>query len=65
LNVVLWVLQVLLAIMFAMAGLAKVFGESAMVEMFAEIGLGQWFRYVVGSLEISGQSACWSRGFPA
>ena len=39
LNAVPWVLQILLAIMFAMAGLAKVFGESAMVEMFAEIGL--------------------------
>src|SRR5687767_3239770 len=32
-------LQVLLAIMFAMAELVKVFGESAMVEMFAAIGL--------------------------
>ena len=37
-----------------MAGLAKVFGDPAMVEMFATIGVGQWFRYVVGALEISG-----------
>ena len=40
--------------MFAMAGLAKVFGDPAMVEMFATIGIGQWFRYVVGALEIAG-----------
>ena len=25
-----------------------------MVEMFANIGIGQWFRYVVGTLEIAG-----------
>jgi len=54
LSVVLWVLQVLLALQFAMAGLAKVFGDPAMVEMFAMIGIGQWFRYVVGTLELAG-----------
>ena len=50
----LWALQAVLALMFAMAGLAKVFGDSAMVEMFATIGIGQWFRYLVGALEIAG-----------
>ena len=54
LNFALWALQALLAIMFVMAGLAKVFGDPAMVEMFATIGVGQWFRYAVGALEISG-----------
>jgi putative oxidoreductase len=54
LSIALWALQALLAIMFAMAGLAKVFGDPAMVEMFATIGVGQWFRYVVGTLEIAG-----------
>jgi putative oxidoreductase len=53
-TIALWALQALLALMFAMAGLAKVFGDPAMVEMFATIGIGQWFRYVVGGLEISG-----------
>jgi putative oxidoreductase len=53
-TIALWALQALLAIMFAMAGLAKVFGDPAMVEMFATIGVGQWFRYVVGALEIAG-----------
>ena len=44
----------LLAFQFAMAGLAKLGGAPAMVEMFATIGVGQWFRYVVGALEIAG-----------
>ena len=54
LSVALWALQGLLALMFAMAGLAKVFGDPAMVQMFAAIGIGQWFRYVVGALELAG-----------
>jgi putative oxidoreductase len=29
-----------------------------MVEMFATIGIGQWFRYVVGALEIAGAVGC-------
>jgi uncharacterized membrane protein YphA (DoxX/SURF4 family) len=53
-NIALWVLQILLALQFAMAGLAKVGGDPAMVEMFAAIGIGQWFRYAVGALELSG-----------
>src|SRR5215208_7861493 len=50
----LWVLQAVLALMFAMAGFAKVGGDAAMVEMFATIGIGQWLRYLVGTLEIAG-----------
>jgi putative oxidoreductase len=54
LNIALWALQVLLAFQFAMAGLAKLGGAPAMVEMFATLGVGQSFRYVVGALEIAG-----------
>ena len=57
LTIALWALQVVLALLFAMAGFAKVFGDPAMVEMFATIGVGQWFRYVVGALEIAGAVA--------
>ena len=53
-GIVLWVLQVLLAVVFAMAALPKLFGDGAMVEMFATIGIGQWFRYLVGALEVAG-----------
>ena len=53
-TIALWALQMALALVFAMGGLAKVGGDAAMVEMFATIGIGQWFRYVVGTLEIAG-----------
>ena len=54
LNFALWAFQALLALQFAMAGFVKVIGDPAMVEMFATIGIGQWFRYVVGALELAG-----------
>jgi uncharacterized membrane protein YphA (DoxX/SURF4 family) len=53
-NLALWALQAILALQFAMAGLAKLGGDASMVEMFATIGIGQWFRYLVGALEIAG-----------
>lgn len=52
--VTLWVLQVLLAANFLFAGGGKLAGVDMMVGMFAEIGLGQWFRYFVGVLEVIG-----------
>jgi len=61
-NFALWALQAVLALMFAMAGFAKVGGDAAMVEMFATIGVGQWFRYLVGALGSPGLWACCSRG---
>lgn len=53
-TVVAWVLQVALAFQFAGAGMIKLIGDPAMVDMFATIGIGQWFRYVVGALEVAG-----------
>jgi len=53
-NVGLWVLQAGLAVQFAGGGIMKVIGAPVMVEMFTEIGAGQWLRYVVGVLEIAG-----------
>ncbi len=54
LVIALWALQILLAIQFAFAGVLKMVGEPTTVEMFATIGVGQWFRYLVGTLEIAG-----------
>jgi uncharacterized membrane protein YphA (DoxX/SURF4 family) len=53
-NVGLWVLQVVLAFQFAGGGLAKLAGSPELVELFADIGAGQWLRYVVGALEVAG-----------
>ena len=54
LTVALWTVQVLLAGMFFMAGGHKVAGDPQMVGLFDAIGIGQWFRYVTGFLEIGG-----------
>lgn len=53
-TIVLWALQAALAAMFAGGGLAKVTGSPEMVDMFAQIGAGQWLRYLVGALELAG-----------
>jgi putative oxidoreductase len=52
-NVVLWVLQVLAAAMFFMSGFMKLSGNEQMVQMFDRIGIGQWFRYVTGLIEVA------------
>lgn len=54
LNIVLWVLQIALALMFLMAGSSKLTGNPMMVGMFEKIGFGQWFRYLTGALEVLG-----------
>lgn len=50
----LWVVQVLLASQFVMAGWMKLSSDPSLVDTFAEIGAGQWFRYLVGTLEVAG-----------
>jgi len=51
-NVVLWVVQILLAAFFVYSGL-MLFGDG-LVGKFDEIGVGQWLRYVTGVLEVAG-----------
>src|SRR5882672_12915369 len=53
-NVVLWVLQIAAAGMFLMVGFLKLSGDPQLVGLFEAIGLGQWFRYLTGSLEVLG-----------
>jgi uncharacterized membrane protein YphA (DoxX/SURF4 family) len=53
-NVVVWVLQIAAAGMFLMAGFSKLSGNEQMVGMFEAIGVGQWFRYLTGTLEVAG-----------
>jgi putative oxidoreductase len=53
-NVVAWVLQVVIALAFFGAGGSKLAGAPVMVALFAKVGLGQWFRYLTGVLEIAG-----------
>jgi uncharacterized membrane protein YphA (DoxX/SURF4 family) len=54
-NITLWVAQVLMGVFFAVAAAGpKLLGEQTAVEMFNQIGAGQWFRYLVGALELAG-----------
>ncbi|NMO88732.1 DoxX family protein [Actinomycetospora sp. TBRC 11914] len=51
----LWTLQVLLALLFVGgSGLPKLVGESYAVQIFDELGSGQWLRIVVGLCEVAG-----------
>ncbi len=47
-------LQALFGLLFVAAGAAKLAGAGVMVHEFEVIGLGQWFRFLAGSLEIVG-----------
>ena len=49
-----WVPRIVLALVFAGAGISKVAGDPTMIELFSAIGAGQGLRYVVGTLEIAG-----------
>src|SRR3984893_15989337 len=53
-NVVLWGLQIAAAGMFLMVGFLKLSGNAQMVGLFEAIGIGQWFRYLTGTLEVAG-----------
>ncbi|MGW4640685.1 DoxX family protein [Sphaerisporangium sp. NPDC004334] len=52
---VLWALQVLFGLFLIVASaLPKFAGQKDAVETFAQIGWGQWFRYVTGAVELAG-----------
>ncbi|MFC0505076.1 DoxX family protein [Micromonospora costi] len=48
-----WVLQVFLAVQFASGGVLKLIGDARMVDLFTDIGVGQWLRYLVGVCEVA------------
>ena len=50
--VALWLTQIALAAMFLFAGGLKLTGAPELVALFDAIGIGQWFRYVTGSIEV-------------
>ena len=53
LNLTLWVLRVFLALMFLYSGASKFNPHGIFwIELFAKIGIGQWFRYFTGGLEV-------------
>jgi len=56
------VVKVLLTLAFVAAALAKLSGQEMMVQTFEAVGVGQWFRYVTGVIEIGAAALLWFRG---
>ena len=56
-TIIMWVGIVLVAALFVMTGGSKLAGSKMMVDEFGTIGLGQWFRYLTGLLEVGGALA--------
>ena len=50
----LWALRILVAGLFLLPGFMKLIGQPMMVQEFETVGLGQWFRYATGLLEVIG-----------
>lgn len=46
--------EIALAGIFLLVGGAKLIGRRDMVALFHDIGVGQWFRYVTGTIEVTG-----------
>jgi putative oxidoreductase len=46
------VIRILIGLAFFGAGAAKLAGVEMMVASFEAIGLGQWFRYLTGAIEV-------------
>ena len=57
--------KVLLTVAFAAAGLAKLAGAEMMVHTFDAVGVGQWFRYVTGLIEVGSAILLWVPGVTA
>ena len=55
-------IKALLTLAFASAGFFKITGHEMMVATFAEIGVGQWFRYVTGAIELGAAVLLWVPG---
>ena len=51
-NISLWILQILVAAAFLASGGSKLTGQPAMIVVFDQIGVGQWFRIVTGGIEV-------------
>ena len=49
-----WVLRVAVCGVFVGVGLTKFAAHSTWVKLFAQIGLGDWFRYLTGALQVLG-----------
>jgi putative oxidoreductase len=55
LNIAFWVIQILFAAYFLwFYVIPKFTGDTYWIDLFGQIGIGQWFRYVTGIVEVIG-----------
>src|SRR5258707_15204759 len=53
-TITLWVVRIIIAALFLLAAFMKLTGTQMEVDVFNTVGLGQWFRYVTGLMELIG-----------
>ncbi|WP_433337120.1 DoxX family protein [Spirillospora sp. CA-294931] len=54
-EIAVWTAQIVLGLfMIVASGLPKLYGQATAVELFDDIGWGDWFRYFTGVVEIAG-----------
>ena len=53
-SLLLWAAQIPLAALFVIVAVSKLAGNPGIVQEFADIGAGQWMRYLVGTTELAG-----------
>jgi putative oxidoreductase len=51
-TVALWIVQIATAAMFLFVGSLKLAGAPPMIAVFDAVGIGQWFRYLTGTIEV-------------
>jgi putative oxidoreductase len=51
-TIALWTVQIAAAALFLFVGSLKLAGAPMLVALFDAIGIGQWFRYLTGSIEV-------------
>lgn len=56
------IVQIVVSLAFILAGGAKLMGADMMVQTFDQIGMGQWFRYVTGLIEVGAGLMLWLKG---
>jgi putative oxidoreductase len=52
-NGALWVVQILGAVLFFISGSAKLSGDEEIIQTCAAAGIGQWFRYATGIIDVA------------
>ena len=57
LTTAIWIVRVLLFALFLFEGLGKFGSRPLWIQIFEQIGWGQWFRYVTGAVETAGAIA--------